>query len=57
MDFIVKLPPLKELMIKTVYNSILTINDTLIKYIYLMPYKEALTAKDLAYTITRIVFA
>ena len=57
MDFIVKLPPSKELMTKTVYNSILTINDTLIKYIYLMPYKEASTAEDLAYIITRTVFA
>ena len=57
MDFIVKLLLLKELITKTVYNSILTINDTLIKYIYLMPYKEALTVEDLAYIITRIVFA
>ena len=57
MDFIVKLPPSKEPMIKTVYDSILIINDTLIKYIYLMPHKEALTAEDLAYTITRTVFA
>ena len=57
MDFIVKLLLLKELMTNTVYNSILTINDTLIKYIYLMPYKEALTVEDLAYIIIRIVFA
>ena len=56
MDFIVKLPLLKELIIRTVYNSILIINDILIKYIYLMPYKEALTVEDLAYIIIRIVF-
>ena len=57
MDFIVKLPLSRELITKTVYNGILTINDILIKYIYLIPYKEALTAEDLAYIITRIVFA
>ena len=44
-------------MINTVYNSILIINNILIKYIYLMPYKEALIVEDLAYTIIRTVFA
>jgi hypothetical protein len=57
MDFIVKLPPSKEPMTGVVYDSILTINDTLTKYIYLIPYKESSTAEDLAYTITRTVFS
>ena len=57
MDFIVKLPPSKEPLTKTTYDSILTINDTLTKYVYLIPYKEASNAKELAYTITRVVFA
>lgn len=57
MDFIVKLPPSKEPMTGTIYDSILTINDTLTKYVYLLPYKESSTAEDLAYAITRTVFA
>jgi len=57
MDFIVKLPPSKEPMTGTTYDSILTINDTLTKYIYLLPYKETSTAEELAYAITRTVFA
>jgi hypothetical protein len=43
-------------MMRVVYNSILIINDTLIKYIYLILYKELLTVEDLVYIITRIVF-
>jgi hypothetical protein len=43
-------------MIEVVYNSILIINNTLIKYIYLILYKELLIAEDLVYIITRIVF-
>ena len=39
------------------YNSILVIIDTLIKYTYLEPYKEAFTAKDLAYIFNKIVIA
>jgi hypothetical protein len=57
MDFIVKLPPLKEPITGAIYDSILTINDTLTKYIYLLPYKELSTVEDLAYAITRTVFA
>jgi hypothetical protein len=56
MDFIVKLPPLKEPLTGVTYDSILTINDSLTKYIYLIPYKEASTSEELAYAITRIVF-
>lgn len=57
MDFIVKLPPSKEPLTGVTYDSILTINDDLTKYIYLLPYRELSTAEDLAYIITRIVFA
>jgi hypothetical protein len=57
MDFIVKLPPSKEPLTETIYDSILTINDDLTKYIYLLPYKESSTAEELAYAITRTVFA
>jgi hypothetical protein len=55
-DFIIKLLLLKELIIKVVYNNILIINNTLIKYIYLILYKELLIVENLVYTIIRIVF-
>lgn len=35
----------------------LTINHTLTKYIYLIPYKESSIVEDLAYALTRTVFA
>jgi hypothetical protein len=57
MDFIIKLPPSKEPLTETVYDSILTINDDLTKYIYLLLYKESSTAEELVYVITRTVFA
>ena len=56
MDFIIKLLLSKEPITGIVYNSILTINDTLTKYIYLLLYKEASIAEELAYTVIRTVF-
>ena len=40
-----------------VYNSILVIMDTLTKYAYLEPYKEASTVEDLVYIFNKIVIA
>ena len=42
-------------MIGVEYNAILVIVDWLTKYAYFLPYKEALTAKDLAYIFLKIV--
>ena len=39
------------------YDSILVIVDTLTKYAYLEPYKEAFTAEDLVYIFNKIVIA
>ena len=39
----------------TMYDSILVIVDTLIKYAYLELYKEASTAEDLVYIFNKIV--
>ena len=41
----------------TTYDSILVIVDTLTKYAYLEPYKEASTAEDLVYIFNKIVIA
>ena len=37
------------------YNAILVIVDRLTKYAYFIPYKEALTAEDLAYTFIKTI--
>ena len=57
LDFITKLPTLKEPLTGTIYNSILVIVNTLIKYTYLKLYKEASTAEDLIYIFNKIVIA
>ena len=40
MDFIVKLPKLKDLVTGDIFNLIIVIIDKLIKYTVLIPYKE-----------------
>ena len=57
LDFITKLPTSKEPLTGTTYDSILVIVNTLTKYAYLEPYKEASTAEDLVYIFNKIVIA
>ena len=57
LDFITKLPILKEPLTGTMYDSILMIVNTLTKYAYLEPYKKVSTAEDLAYIFNKIVIA
>ena len=57
MNFIVKLPPSKELLTKVTYNLILIIVNQLIKKVRFLSYKEASDAKELAYTFLRNVTA
>ena len=47
MDFITKLPKSKEPIIGVSYNAILVVVYKLIKYIYILPYKEARLAEQL----------
>jgi hypothetical protein len=53
LDFIVKLPLLKEVLTGVTYNFILIITDRLTKYAYFIPYKEGSTAEELVYTFNR----
>jgi hypothetical protein len=53
LDFIVKLPLLKEVLIGVTYDFILVVTDRLIKYAYFIPYKEGLTVEELVYTFNR----
>ena len=57
LDFITKLPQLKEPLTGTTYDSILVIVDTLTKYAYLEPYKKASTAEDLVYIFNKMVIS
>jgi hypothetical protein len=54
-DFIVKLPPLKDPLTGTAYDSILVINNRLTKFVRLILYKEASNTEALAYTFIREV--
>ena len=49
MDWIMKLPLLREFMMNTVYDLILVIIDKFIKYIYFLLYIKESGVKELAY--------
>jgi hypothetical protein len=53
LNFIVKLPPLKETLIRVIYDSILIVINQLIKYAYFIFYKEGLTVEELIYIFNR----
>jgi hypothetical protein len=57
LDFIVKLPPSKDLLTGIEYNSILVIIERLTKYSKFMLYLEASDTKALAYTFLRVILA
>jgi hypothetical protein len=57
LDFITKLPKSKEPLTGISYDSILVIVDRLTKYTHLVPYKEASTAEELAYTFMKTIIA
>jgi hypothetical protein len=48
-DFIVKLPPLKDPLTGIVYDSILVMNNRLTKFVRLILYKEASNVEALTY--------
>jgi hypothetical protein len=53
LDFIIKLPLLRETLIRVTYNLILVVTDRLTKYAYFISYKEGLTVEELIYTFNR----
>ena len=57
MDFIVKLPLSKKLIIRTKFDSILVVVNRLIKWEMFIPYKELFIAEDLAYIFLRWIVA
>lgn len=57
LDFITKLPLSQEHLTQLRYDSILVVVCRLSKYIYFIPYKEASTAEELAYTFLLTVIS
>ena len=55
LDFIVKLPSLREPLTSTIYDLILVISDDLTKISHFILWKEKATAEDLAYVFTRYI--
>jgi hypothetical protein len=57
LDFVIKLLLSQDPITGVEYDFILVVTDRLTKYIYIILYLEANTAKDLAYMFLRIVIA
>ena len=57
MDFITKLPLLEEPLTRIFYNSIMVIVDRLIKFLYYLPYKEAINTEELTYIFYRNIIS
>jgi hypothetical protein len=55
MDFIVKLPPSKEPMTETIFDSIWVTVDRLTKAAHFIPYKEGSNAQEMAYAFSKEV--
>ena len=57
MNFIVKLPALKEVITGVIYDLVLVITDRLTKYAHFISYKEDSIAEELIYAFNRNVIA
>jgi hypothetical protein len=57
LDFIVKLPPSKEILTGVTYDLILVVTDRLTKYAYFIFYKKGSTVEELIYTFNRNIIA
>jgi hypothetical protein len=57
LNFIIKLPLLKEALTRVTYDSILIVIDRLTKYAHFISYKKGSTAEELAYTFNRNIIA
>jgi hypothetical protein len=57
LNFIIKLPLLRETLTKIAYNLILVVTNRLTKYAYFIFYKKGLTAEELIYIFNRNVIA
>jgi hypothetical protein len=53
LDFIIKLPLLREVFIRVTYDLILVVTNRLTKYAYFIFYKEGSTVEELIYIFIR----
>ena len=57
MNFIVKLSSSEELLIRVIYDSILTVMNQLIKKVQFLSYKKASNAEELTYMFLQHITA
>jgi hypothetical protein len=57
LDFVIKLPLFRELMIGVIYDSIMIVTDRFTKYAYFISYLESSSTEDLAYIFYKYVVA
>ena len=57
MDFVIKLPPSKELIMNVVFDLIIVVVDRLTKDIIFISFKEATIANKLIYIFLRDILA
>jgi hypothetical protein len=57
LDFIIKLPLSKKLIIRVMYDSIMVVTDRLTKYAYFIPYLKSSLAEDLIYIFHKHIMA
>jgi hypothetical protein len=55
LDFITKLPLLKELITSIMYDFIIIVTDRLTKYAYFISYLKSFLAEDLAYIFHKYI--
>ncbi|PTB58445.1 hypothetical protein M431DRAFT_79684, partial [Trichoderma harzianum CBS 226.95] len=56
-NLITKLPPLKKLVIKVLYDNIFIVVNKLIKITYFIPFKKASNIEELAYVIIKYIIS
>jgi hypothetical protein len=56
MDFVTRLPLLKDLVTRLTYNAILVIVDCFTKYALMIPFRRDYTAKQLAHVLKDRLF-
>jgi hypothetical protein len=57
LDFVIKLPPFRELMIGVIYDFIIIVTNRLTKYAYFISYLKSFLAENLAYMFHKYIMA
>jgi hypothetical protein len=57
LNFVIKLPPFKELIIGVIYNFIIVVTDKFTKYAYFISYFKSFLTKNLVYMFYKYIVA